>query len=159
MPHPEFLSGEFVFAEELEALAARGTYTPELTAITTNPDLGDGTAVGDFYVTGAQVTVMISLTFGSGSSAGSGVYRISLPPGLDVDPAWEQQLFLGSCRLRDNNPIDRETGHFTTVVGTETDRVEIVFGDTVSRVDDDSPWIWTESDTIKGTFTYLLAET
>lgn len=65
------------------------TYTPVLTAVTTNPSLGSG---GDFtqsgrywLLPGGIVEVDILLRFGSsGVSLGSGTYIISLPVAADV---------------------------------------------------------------------------
>lgn len=57
------------------------TYTPTLTASSSNPTLGTGSsATGHFYRIGQQCTAMFFIKFGSaGVAAGSGLYRISPP--------------------------------------------------------------------------------
>lgn len=57
------------------------TYTPTLTAASSNPTLGTGSsATGHFYRIGQQCTAMFFIKFGSaGVAAGSGLYRISPP--------------------------------------------------------------------------------
>lgn len=57
------------------------SYTPALTASTTNPTLGAGSAaLGSYQRFGKDVFGTIDLSFGtSGVAAGSGVYEVSLP--------------------------------------------------------------------------------
>lgn len=57
------------------------TYTPVLTGVTTNPNLGTGGSVSGRYTqVGKLVTGNILVTFGTtGVSAGSGAYLITLP--------------------------------------------------------------------------------
>lgn len=74
------------------------TYTPTLTAATTNPTLGTGaTATGRYYTDGKHVEGDVNIIFGSSLSAGSGSYRISLP----VNNANDGTFFplLGSVEL------------------------------------------------------------
>lgn len=60
---------------------ARDTYTPVLTASTTNPTLGSGAIqTGAWSASGCEIKGRAGFYFGSsGAAAGSGVYRISLP--------------------------------------------------------------------------------
>lgn len=64
------------------ARPSRTSYTPALTGTGSNPNLGStGTAVGDYIVVGNECYWSAQLTFaGAGVAAGSGSYRISLPP-------------------------------------------------------------------------------
>lgn len=55
------------------------SYTPTMTASTTNPTLGNGTLVGAYTKVGRSVTVRIHYIFGSTSTAGSGNYSWALP--------------------------------------------------------------------------------
>ena len=70
--------------DKIESMAIPGawtSYTPTLTAATTDPVLGTGSTVLGRYVTiGRTVHVQVNIKFGSsGASAGSGQYRVSLP--------------------------------------------------------------------------------
>lgn len=56
-------------------------YTPALTALTTNPTLGSGSsASGGYFQFGSLIAFWAMINFGtSGTNAGSGQYRVSLP--------------------------------------------------------------------------------
>lgn len=60
------------------------TYTPALTALTTNPTLGAGSSqLGSYSLSGKIMTGAFFVAFGtSGSAIGSGAYMVSLPPGF-----------------------------------------------------------------------------
>lgn len=100
-------SGTFFTGTDVEAVlqelgpvligsGVRQTYTPTLTASSSNPTLGSGSSATGYYVqNGELVSVQISILFGSsGAAAGSGTYRLSLPP---VTPHATQGRFVGSC--------------------------------------------------------------
>lgn len=56
------------------------TYTPELQASTTNPTLGTGAVQrGKYKIEDGLVHLLVYIQFGSGSSPGSGEYRVTLP--------------------------------------------------------------------------------
>ena len=55
------------------------TYTPVWSSSGTQPVVNNGTLTGSYKRIGQTVLVRISLTLGSTSTVGSGVYRISLP--------------------------------------------------------------------------------
>lgn len=60
--------------------AAWTSYTPALTAVTTNPTLGTGGASGAYNQAGKTITGNGRIAFGaSGSTAGSGLYAVSVP--------------------------------------------------------------------------------
>jgi len=68
------------FYNALNGTSVFSDYTPALTATTTNPTLGTGsTAVGRYKQNGKDVSGWATIKFGSGGSAGSGTYEISLP--------------------------------------------------------------------------------
>ncbi|MFJ2579961.1 hypothetical protein [Kitasatospora aureofaciens] len=71
---PEFWTGS--------AWAAQGdwqSYTPTWTALTTNPSIGNGTLVSRWSRIGQTIHWMGSLTAGSTTSGGSGLWSMSLP--------------------------------------------------------------------------------
>lgn len=56
------------------------SYTPALTAATTNPSLGTSpTQIGSYTRVGRQISGLATIVFGTTPSAGSGEYRIGLP--------------------------------------------------------------------------------
>lgn len=55
------------------------SYTPEWTAVTTNPTIGNGTIFGRWREFGDLVWVWASITIGSTTTLGSGFYSLSLP--------------------------------------------------------------------------------
>lgn len=161
MPHPSFAAGETLPASKLRALAVRDSYTPELTASTTDPDLGTfGTIEGEFYITGSLVTVRISIQFGSGASAGSGQYRVSLPPDYPLDPMYldTSNPLIGWVRLRDDSAPSEDTwAPYTQSDGLLSIRQES--SPNTTQVSASTPWTWAADDRIVGMFAYITEET
>ena len=60
------------------------SYTPEWTASTTNPDIGNGTLAGGYKVAGKRLWIWIRITMGSTTTYGSGTQLVSLPTGLTL---------------------------------------------------------------------------
>lgn len=61
------------------------SFTPDLTATTTNPNLGNGSIVGRYRQTVDVVEAWIWLQFGgTGETSGDGVYELSLPVDADT---------------------------------------------------------------------------
>lgn len=58
------------------------TYTPSLLGTTTNPNIGSGQALGRYMVVGKMMFVQAFVSFGTGTSVGSGTYQVTLPPGF-----------------------------------------------------------------------------
>src|SRR5688572_17632849 len=80
------MTGPLLAGDEIPAILET-SYTPALTASTTNPTLGTGSGQqGRYYrdpITGL-VWGQARIAFGtSGTNAGSGTYRISLPTAVD----------------------------------------------------------------------------
>ncbi|MGW4810560.1 hypothetical protein ACWEPB_02795 [Kitasatospora cineracea] len=69
------------------------SYTPTWTAVTTNPTVGNGTLVARWCRTGRKITYIGSLTLGSNSNGGTGIWLMSLP----VAAAATGVLTLGDC--------------------------------------------------------------
>lgn len=81
-------AGETVTAAELNAeirdaftnlQAGWTSWTPTLTAASTNPSLGTGSSLGVYSRIGKTVYYRGRVLFGSGATFGSGTYSISLP--------------------------------------------------------------------------------
>jgi len=77
-PFP-FVAGEVLTAADMNGIGEWTSYTPVLTATTTNPVLGNGTAVGEYARVQNFIVYRFSITFGSTTTVGSGNYKISLP--------------------------------------------------------------------------------
>lgn len=135
------------------AQVAPGTYTPVVTASTTNPTLGSGaTAVAEYYFhNGDECTVRGNVTFGSTMTAGSGQYFISLPPGVTV--ASTGILLTGTAMLRDNSAgsvvpaVSYVGGGATTLSITSTSGI----------VGSGTPWAWAASDYMQWQMTFRMA--
>lgn len=66
--------------DNLKAIGDAWTsYTPTWSAATTNPVLGNGTMTGRYIAAGKLIIFSISLTMGSTTTFGSGVYTFSYP--------------------------------------------------------------------------------
>lgn len=129
-------------------------YTPALTATTTNPTLGSGsTASGRYCQTGKLVVCQVWIVFGSsGTNAGSGSYRVSLPVtaasplrtggAFPIGHGWTLQASLG----------------LVTVEQVDTTKVEMrVGGAGPNVVTDGFPAAWGANHEISLSFTYEAA--
>ena len=80
-------SGQVLTAATLNTIgAAAETYTPALTAVTTNPTLGTGSfAEARYQLIQKRAFVQGAIYFGSsGAAAGTGAYRISVPSAISI---------------------------------------------------------------------------
>ena len=79
-PFP-FVAGSVLTAAELNGIGEWLSYTPVLTATTTDPTLGTGSSsVGGYSRIQNLIVYRFSIAFGSsGVNAGSGSYEVSLP--------------------------------------------------------------------------------
>lgn len=164
MPHPEILSGKRGYAEDVASLAQRSTYTLELTATTTDPDVGTlGTIDATFYATGSLVTVWFSIRFDDGADPGSGNYRFSVPSDYPIDPLYldTSSPLLGNVRLRDASAPNETVWVPFAGIDEGANDISVRNPDSPNsqEVADDTPWVWATGDRIRGMFTYLAAET
>lgn len=122
-------------------------YTPELTAVTTDPTLGSGSAAqGRWCYIGKLAIVHIRIVFGtSGVVAGSGVFRVSLPFTLDANIVRQGS---GSGYLWDNSAADA----FAVVADSRANQnyVEMWIAQTITggQVTHAAPIPWAASDEI-----------
>ena len=80
-------AGQILTADTLNTIgAASVSYTPALTAVTTNPTLGTGSFAGGTYQQiQDRAFVEGAIFFGSsGAAAGTGAYRISVPSAISI---------------------------------------------------------------------------
>lgn len=126
-----------------EVYSIAHTYTPTVTASGTAFALGDGTIVGRWQRYGRRVHVQIDLLMGSTTTFGTGIYTISLPPGVPTPGNGTSigtvqcndtgtTMFVGVPVIPANSGIQMQTHGSLTVVGAThpftwapTDRLRI----------------------------------
>jgi hypothetical protein len=128
-------------------------YTPALTASTTSPTLGSGSAVRGQWTRQADRTIHadVRIDFGtSGVAAGSGTYRVSLP----VDAAYLSAAAIGSGWVFDSSVTTYKP---VTVVYAGSSLANLVSDSSTGLVTNAIPWIWAASDVIALNLTYQAA--
>lgn len=131
------------------------TYTPTLTASTTNPTLGSGSTVfGSYSQVGKIVTVKFMFIFGSsGTNAGSGTYRVSLP----VTPVGDS-IPSGNIFIFDSSTSNAWTGCMGSIQSAGyMDQIWYASGGALASVSESNPMAWSASDQIRGLITYEAA--
>jgi hypothetical protein len=165
VPHDDFLAAEIVPANKLQVLDEQGTYTPTLTAVTTNPTLGTGSsAVGWWQRNGHFITGETLFTFGTaGVAAGSGAYMISLPFAPDLSLMSSSSIVpgatsqLGTAFFRDSDTAANRTPGLSclgTLSGVSF--MFLVRSDVQNAlVTNAVPFTWAASDQISANFRYI----
>jgi hypothetical protein len=147
------VSGAVLTAANLNTIgAAWETWTPALTASTTNPTLGTGsTASGRYGRINKTVFGQLLIQFGtSGVAAGTGFYFVSLPV-----TAQASGPTVGSGYILDNSTSLLR--HVVAVLDT-TGRMALWLENTTSfAVGAGNPWAWAASDSIRVDFEYEAA--
>lgn len=131
------------------------TYEPALTAVTTNPTLGSGSAaVGAYWRIGNLIFANITIKFGSsGVNAGSGNYAVSLPVAAAASTSSATNFLLGTCAMRDDSTANYAEN--SVMYGTST---TVVFrGASPNVVTHSTPWAWAALDSIHLNLCYEAA--
>jgi len=145
-------SGQVLTAATLNTIgAAWETYTPALTASTTNPTLGTGSSVSGRY---GQVNKIVcgqgQISFGtSGVAAGNGFYFVSLPI-----TAQSSGKVIGQFQFYDSSSGAVYLG---TVISDTTTRGIMYYGAPSTVVTNAAPFVWAANDFIRYTFQYEAA--
>jgi hypothetical protein len=132
-----------------------GSYTPSLTATTTNPTLGSGSGTIGRYTlrNGIWCDVRFTIKFGaSGAAAGSGQYLISLP----FTSASDFTIAAPDCGagyLRDDSANATAQGMSFVSPGFAT--ASFLANNVV--VTSSAPWAWANLDSLAGSLTYRTA--
>lgn len=144
----------------------QSSYTPQLTADTTNPNLGSGaTRFGLYRELGDVVDLWITIIFGTGSTAGAGRYVISLPTAvsndLRVSGGGGQGSIVGHGYVRDNGTLNNSQpvqAHLLSRTGGPSGVGEIqMFHGVGYDVSAGSPFTFTDNDAISLQLRYLSA--
>lgn len=152
MPHDDPFAGKRISGAWAYNLNNLGTFTPTLTASTSNPTLGTGgTATGSYHIIGHRVFVEFNITFGTGMTGGSGTYFIAQPFDADSSiyaPSWG----FGTAYLVDAG----------TAANRQSALIEYITASTVrlrphgaALVTDTVPFTWTDTDNLWGFWSYL----
>jgi hypothetical protein len=92
------------------ALGAWQSYTPVLTASTTNPTLGTGGVIlGRYCKIGGTVFFRVKILFGSTMTGGSGTYRVTHPSPVPDENAWTVPI-IGQVTIFDSSPATFRIG-------------------------------------------------
>lgn len=140
------------------SFGAWGSYTPALTATTTNPTLGSGsTASGRYAKVQRTVFGTFDITFGSsGVAAGSGTYLISVP--TNILSSWPANAPVGRAVLFDSS--GSVAGYFDLISNYNNFRIRYQATwptGSLTYVNDSTPWTWAAGDYIRGEFFYEAA--
>lgn len=121
------------------------SYTPVLTAVTTNPTLNNGTLVGAYVQIGPLVYVEVVYTYGSTSVAGNGVYSFQLPiQALSLQGMLPATVYIAG------------TGTYNaTAIFTSTSLVDILIEEGDAYASHNFPAAWTATSWIKFSGIYL----
>jgi hypothetical protein len=144
------------------------TYSPSLTATTTNPNLGaDGTTAGTYLeLPGGFILGYFTIVFsGAGAAAGTGTYLVSLPVALDTTfhsssiGGGTVHDILGKFTLRDGSTdLTSMTGIVRRALAAETTLVRLTpegfSGKAADEVTSSSPFTWASGDALSGNFVY-----
>jgi hypothetical protein len=129
------------------------SFTPTLTGSSTNPTLGPSSSrIGSYTQVGKLVTYKFLIAFGvSGSSAGSGFYKIDLPVTAIGAPSTINAFGVGQ--------IYQNSGGARRMVGLSLESTtNLIFREAGGAiVDQGSPWAWTAGDQLSGLITYEAA--
>lgn len=127
------------------------SYTPTLTASTTNPTNWNRT--GSYAQYGKLVVVKFRLDAAAGVTDGSGVYSISLP----VSAAYSgSSVTIGSAEIWDQSATIGRIG-FISLRSASTIGICYGIGTGAPFVGSASPWVWGQNDSMNGTLTYEAA--
>lgn len=153
----EFVNGQTVHRDGTglaDAFTAAGqwqSWTPVLTAATTNPTLGTGSSqTGRFMCLGTLVVGHGRIAFGTtGVLAGNGQYRVSLPI-----PCATSGVVVGSMMAQDTSNLTASRGGVMISGPTSTTTTsQTVAGITANNV----PFAWAATDIFTFTFMYEAA--
>lgn len=170
MTAPDYQSGEDINLDPWRVMGSPiQTYTPELTATTTNPTLGTGGVQLGWWTQANRIVAFWGrIRFGtSGTNPGSGFYRVSLPtaagtPGV-ASATLAAGMVLGRGAIRDNNNVVLNSRHATMQLITKTGGTGsvgtaawVLFDGAVSQANDSTPFVFSDEDALIFQGIYLI---
>lgn len=139
-----------------ELVPAYATYTPTLTAASSDPTLGSGAVQEGLWIQiGDLGIVNFRIAFGSsGTAAGSGVYRVGLPFTVGASiPTWGT----GTGWIFDSSASDSWVVAYDAVDGQTYATAFLIQSTTFTEVAHNAPFSWGAGDTIAGTIITRVA--
>lgn len=124
------------------------SYTPTWTGASSNPVLGNGTLYGLYNREGRTVTASVTLTIGSTTTMGSGVWAFSLP--YTRDAAYNARS-VGAVYLLDNGTNYRIG---TAILDGGSNAVNIAVDSASGLVNPTTPFTWATGDILSFTISY-----
>lgn len=115
-------------------------------------------STGYYMQIGKLVVARFYITFGTGMTAGTGAYYISLP--VNASTAGGSGLnTTGSLFIYDSSTGNAYTGLMGNVGGDATKLMDIYYaqGGALTAMGAAAPWAWAVSDQIRGTIMYEAA--
>lgn len=103
--------------DNMQALSEFVSYTPSWTASTTSPTIGNGVLAGWHRKRSQVGDVLITVTVGSTSTAGSGVYRFGLPSGWTAKSTSPVVQYGGLFRMNDASLSNHAMGYCIVSAG------------------------------------------
>lgn len=148
------LADDAVTLAKLEDTAyLSGTWTPDLTAFTTNPTMGTGNSRAGRYIrVGKLFICWVRIVFGSaGVAAGSGRYFVSMPGGISQNSSLANNK-VGQAFLYDSSGAVMAHTFVSIDFGTELfvlDYAATWPTGTITSVAHNAPWTWAANDEIQ----------
>lgn len=129
------------------------SYVPTWTGTTTNPVIGNGTITGAYRRIGKTIEFRISVTAGSTTTFGTGVFQLTLP----VAPLGTTDLFL--IKYNDSSAATHYLGlNYTTSSSTINLGVHnSAVGGAIAGVTNAVPFAWANLDNIRVNGVYECA--
>ena len=135
-----------------QPVGAWQSYTVSWTAATTNPSIGNGTLTGRYVQIGKTVICSISLTMGSTTTYGSGIWRFSLPKSV----ASSSVRYIGQWRAYDTS-TDASYSGVTSLSSGDSDIIIFSRDHGSSTLSDVIPFTWASGDELFMTIVYETA--
>lgn len=152
-------SGQVLTAATMNSIgAAWESWTPALTASTTNPTLGSGSFAGGKYTRiNKLVIATFTIRFGTSPNAGSGTYRVSVPVTAASTQLYYQNE-LGQVLIRDDSTqVQYQATSYLNTTTTLELAYSATYGGALVNVAHNAPWTWTTNDTLSGIIIYEAA--
>ena len=127
------------------------SYTPTITGSTTGGALGSATVAAWYMRAGALVTAEFDITFGAGTSFGTGNLQIALPvTALAATPAHVGEGFIADVSVAGmRRGVMWELTSTSNLIGVKTDDGAIITAA--------APWTWATGDILRGKIKYRIA--